>query len=59
MEATGRQTRSVREWLMSRSCQSGRPAGTGSTSARTIRAMPAMRSLGIDPRDVFAGRGVN
>ncbi len=32
---------------MSRSCQSGMPSMTGTTCARTTRAMPAMRSLAI------------
>ena len=32
---------------MSRSCHSGMPSMTGTTWARTIRAMPAIRSLAI------------
>ena len=42
--ASGRAMRSVEEWEMSRSCQSGTPSSTGTYWARTMRAMPAIRS---------------
>ena len=42
--ASGSAIRSTEEWLMSRSCQSGMPSITGTICARTMRAMPQMRS---------------
>ena len=42
--ASGRNTRSVEECEMSRSCHSGMPSITGTIAARTTRASPAIRS---------------
>jgi hypothetical protein len=47
MDASGQRDRSVELWLMSRSCHSGMPSSTGTTCARTTRAMPAIRSLAM------------